>query len=98
MRPPENAELETLFGKPGCGVIVPACVDQREAFSQFLGKPRLVVAIHRQPAALFRAVDREGRDDHVTARRDVPPPISTIVPSCAGRTRSINASESAGLS
>ena len=57
-------------------------LDQRESFAKFRANPGRIIAAHRQTAAAFRAVRREGPDDHapaafhhVTHVRDVPHPV-----------------------
>jgi len=48
-------------------VIVPAGIDEREPFAQFLCQTVRVGAMDRQPAAFFRAVCGKGCDDGVAA-------------------------------
>ena len=64
---PEQAELKALAGIPRRDMIVRAGIQQHEFLTQLLRQLCRIVTMDRQPAAFFRTVSGEGRDDGITA-------------------------------
>ena len=63
----KDAELKHLLRAPGRGVVVPLALQQVESGPKRLPEARRVVTHDRQAAAFLRPIQREGRDDGVTA-------------------------------
>src|SRR6185312_5716733 len=61
------AELENLVRAPGRCVFVPLGVNRQKPGTERLREARCVVTRDRQTAAFFRAIERESRDDGVSA-------------------------------
>lgn len=64
----ECAELEFLNGSAWCKMVVAPFIDQRESRPQHTSDARCIMARNGKTAAFFRAIKREGADDHEAAR------------------------------
>jgi hypothetical protein len=70
MVPTEGGIAERLHSTAGCSVLFVVGSDECEAGTEFSLQRRGVIPLHRQPAALLRAIWGERREDYSPARSD----------------------------